>query len=248
MKLVFNVTSELGAWLQSTSEVVDDTPPDTEPDTDAHQVHWNCQILTRDDVEHATLVAVESFSHFCVILPLSTRQTTIQIQEMLLIRWGNELAYHCAESSVLTDTEIQQFIKQFMQKPKAYVWVRDHFGQQRKRFDRVVNKVTMRMENAAQKSLSKEESIELGDQLNLKNKSSKYNMWDLHSNSPVSRLLADGLFRFGKGLAKEAFDHTPDKHFPCPHGSGRIQMVNQSDSRSGDSSNVIYFDTFKKKR
>ena len=247
MKLVFNITPELEQWLKNTAGRIDQSYLDTEPDTDAHQVNWNCQIIAYSNSQKPTLVAVESFSSFCVILPLSNQQTLVDLQEMLLIRWGNELAYHCAESGVLTDTEIQSFIKQFIQKSKSYCWVSKQFGQQQTRVDRIVNQVTMRMQNAALQGLSKEESIELGDQLNLKNKSTKYNQWDLHSNSPVSRLLADGLFRFGKGLAKESFDHTPDKHFPCPHGLGRLQMVNPSSPQSA-ANNVVCLSTFKKKR
>jgi hypothetical protein len=209
--VIFSATNALNKWLKL------DLPRIHSPDgkrigtqpllTDAATLSWQCHV-----VENAyqsgkyTVIAVESYSRFTMLLPYDYAPKQDELQQALCLQWIYSLFELMADNGAVSWEREQQVVDQFYQGLNDICWYRNT--------DLSINGHVADAEQWVKQTLNDQGKSELDDDLvfdlarhiNSMFKRAPANLGKKVKFYPVPRFINDGLFRFAKGLSEFEYE------------------------------------------
>ncbi len=228
MELLISATNALNKWMKL------DLPRIPSQDgkrigtqtlhSDANSLAWQCHVLTNSHDSHrGTVIAVEAYSRYVIIMPNLQPLSKDEFAEELLTRFGNEVIHHMLAAEAISEEQVPEVMAQYMSTPKVFSWVRNtdlsvngHVGDAEKW-------VRQSTERSNVSNYSKENAISLGIHINQMKKCVTLPNKKRVKFYPVSRIVDDGLFRFAKGLSADRYYHTKPGDFPNPYDIEHIE-------------------------
>ncbi|MDX1266776.1 MAG: hypothetical protein R3311_05385 [Oceanisphaera sp.] len=222
MDIIISASNALTKWMQLTLPRL--PSPDgkrigTQPlSTGFAQVAWQCHLLEHGNKRGAryhTVIAVEAYSRYAILLPFTQPPTQVELEKVLLERWGNEALQLALNSGAINDDELPLMADCFAGQACHTRWVNNT--------DLSINGHVADAGQWVQQTLTHEGMEYLDDNLcyglGMHINQLYKTVGGQRSNAfrPMVRLLDDALFRFGTGLAATSYPDTRVGDFPCPY-------------------------------
>lgn len=136
-----------------------------------------------------------------------------ELENELLRRWANDLAYLSVDSEALTEADLPMM----MQCKKSLVWYRNTDLSVNGHISDAEQWVRQALHDHGLERLSDNDAFGLGDHINKMRKRAKKDLPGNTSFVPVARMLDDGLYRFANGLTNDLYPNTQPGNFPNPY-------------------------------
>ena len=220
MDIIISVSNALARWLELSLPRIpspDGKGVGTQPlSTGFAKVSWQCHLLKHGaDDQYFTIVAMEAYSRYVIFLPFHAPPSQMELEQVLLERWGNEALHLAIDSGAITDDELPLMVDAFTHQRCQSHWFNN--------LDRSINGhitdaglwFTQTLEQEGLDYLDDNQCYGLAMHINQLEK----NIGSRRTTRfrPMIRLLDDALFRFGSGLAASTYPNTKSGDFPCPY-------------------------------
>jgi len=205
MNTIISTSKALTKWLNI------DIPRMPSPDgkrigtqplvTDSHTISWQCHVIqNRYKGGGFTVIAVEAYSRFTLLLPFDYAPTQEELQAQLLEAWIMELVTIIVELDMLGEEQVGVIFDRFYQVLSSVKWWRNtdlsingHVADADQWVKQTINDHNV-------DALSEDDAEGLARHINQFSKSAKDENGKKQRFYPVPRFLEDGLYRFASGL------------------------------------------------
>ncbi|MFD1006788.1 MULTISPECIES: hypothetical protein [Oceanisphaera] len=221
MNITISVSNALARWLSLSLPRIpsaDGKRIGTQPlSTGFDRVSWQCHLLEHGNDRlqpYHTIVAMEAYSRYVIFLPFMAPPSQIELEQVLLERWGNEALHLAVDSGAITDDELPLMVDAFTHQHCHTHWVNNYDASINGHITDARAWFMQTLEQEGLAYLEEEHCYSLAmhiNQLYKKIGTSKARF------RPMVRLLDDTLFRFGSGLAATEYPQTKVGDFPCPY-------------------------------
>lgn len=164
---------------------------------------WQCHVIGPkrfDNIKSntkGTVIAVEAFSRYCLIMPGLAPMTPAELEEQLKRRWSNDIAQLAINNKSLDQAAMPTLFQQFYTTPLQVSWVQNSDPSITRHFVDAEKSIRAAYGTLGVEGVDEAQAMILGEQINQKIK--------LLQEQPrfcaATRMLEDGLFRFAKGLS-----------------------------------------------
>ncbi|OIN04331.1 hypothetical protein [Oceanisphaera psychrotolerans] len=222
MDIFISASNALTNWLGVTLPKIpspDGKRVGTQPlSTGFARVSWQCHLVEHGNKgarRHHTVIAVEAYSRYAILLPFSLRPTQDELEQVLLERWGNEALHLALESGAINDDELPLMTDNYLTQPRQVHWFNNNDLSVNGHVADAGQWLKQTLTHEGLDYLDDNHCYGLGLHINQRHKKAGSNR--APSFRPVVRLLDDALFRFGSGLAAASYPDTRVGDFPCPY-------------------------------
>lgn len=199
--------------------------------THEQQQAWQCSVMEHPAAdERYSVLMVESFSRYCVLLTYATRPSLSDVETDFIARYIEDLTRFAVAAGRIRREQVNQLFHQFMSQSRDYRWWQN--------CDQAVHShlvdyqcSVMRLLVASGNSyLSASQALEMAEYLNANDTSAPQGQAPSRANfMPVERFLQDGLYRYAKGMAEQPFAVDEEGDFANPYGA-EIKAGNNKDN------------------
>lgn len=221
MNLIFSISNAMSRWLKVSLPRLpshDGKRIGTQKlHTDTTQVAWQCHVISHGPRSNPyfTVIAMEAYSRYVILLPFDRVPNQAEFEQMLLERWGNEALHLALDSGAIHDDELPLMVEAFTHHPCQSRWVNNTDLS----IQAHISDAGLWLKDALAQDgldfLDDNHCYGLGMHINGLQK--KIASVSSKKFRPMVRLLDDTLYRFGDGLAKDAYPHIKMGNFPCPY-------------------------------
>lgn len=222
MDIIISSSNALSKWMQLT------LPRLPSPDgkrigiqplvTGFTQVAWQCHLLehgSKQRVRYHTVIAVEAYSRYAILLPFTQPPTQPGLENVLLERWGNEALQLALDSGAINDDELPLMADCFANQSCHIRWFNNNDLSINGHIADAGQWLKQTLLHEGMDYLDDNHCYGLGMHINQLHKTAGGQRGKAFR--PVIRLLDDALFRFGTGLAATSYPDTRVGNFPCPY-------------------------------
>lgn len=168
-------------------------------------------------VPERTIIAVEAYSRYCIIIPGVHPMPQDAFEKMLMERWAHEAATLTIEGQALFESQLPVLYEQFDQTPKHFDWFQNSDISVSGHVTDTEQWVKSYIDEYHYSLLNQDNATNLALHINKqRKKAGKHNRF-----YPVARMLDDVLYRFAKGLSPNSFPGAPNHCFPNPYPTMR---------------------------
>jgi len=211
--IIFSASKALTKWLQIELPRLPSTDGKrigTQPlVTDSDTVSWQCHVVKNSyKSDKFTVIAVEAYSRFTVLLPFDVAPTQAELEERLCVCWATVLITLMITHGEIGEDQADAVFSQCNKKMHGVQWWRNTDLSVNGHVTDAEQWVKQTIDDRRVDALSDEEAFDLAMHINqffkrVKNKQGKKPRF-----YPIPRFVEDGLFRFASGIFKGA-DFTP---------------------------------------
>ncbi|ABD82947.1 hypothetical protein [Saccharophagus degradans] len=219
--ILFSASKAMANWLKLDAPRIpspDGKRVGTQPlTTNAQQICWQCHVIeNRPRSGLFTVLAVEAFSRYTLIIPYPGRPRLEDLENEILRRWANELLNLMIVSGEIDEADVDVVIEKFLELDKPIDWVSNTDLSVQGHASDAGKWVTDTLYQDGGAALDDDRAIALGLHINQFKKKSKDANGKIEHFYPMERMLDDALFRFASGLAKDRYEQTRRGDFPNP--------------------------------
>ena len=185
------------------------------------QQSWQCSVMEHPATdERYTVLLVESFSRYCMLLPYETQPSLSDVETDFIARYIEDLTRFAVASGRLRRNQVNQLFHQFMTHMRDYRWwqncdqtVHGHLVDYQCSLMRL-------LVDTGNSYVSAGQAQEMADYFNANDTSAPQGQAaSMDSFLPVDRFLQDGLFRYAGGMAEAPFACNEAGDFANPYGA-----------------------------
>ncbi len=229
MQVILSVDKAMERWLahpqalpfMSTTGVTQDRLGMQCISSHGQQQAWQCSVLEHPAVDaRYTLLMVESFSRYCMLLPFAKRPTLTDVETDFIARYIEDLTRFAVASGRLRRDQVNQLFHQFMAQSRDYRWWQN--------CDQAVHgqlldyqcSLMRLLVDSGSSYLRAEQAQEMADYFNANDTSAPQGQAASRTSFlPVERFLQDGLYRYAQGMAVAPFASNAAGDFANPYNS-----------------------------
>ncbi|MGL6160875.1 SEC-C metal-binding domain-containing protein [Microbulbifer sp.] len=223
LTVVISATKALEKWLGR--EIPRMPSPDgkrigTQPlVTDSRTVSWQCHVIENKPGSGLyTAIAVEAHSRYTILLPFEGRASLKEFWAALEKNWSEQLVHHMREGGFIEKAQARKVFEKFLHSPLKVHCYRNTDLSVNGHVTDAEQWVKESFEEYGIDRFEREEACGVGMHINQMFKRAKNPEGVQETFYPVPRFLADGLYRFTRGLATADFPGTPRGDYPNPYG------------------------------
>ena len=195
------------------------------------QQAWQCSVMEHPaDDERYSVLMVESFSRYCVLLSYETRPSLSDVETDFIARYIEDLTRFAVASGRLRRDQVNQLFHQFMTQSRGYRWWQNC---DQAVYGHLVDyqcSVMALLVASGNSYLSAPRAQEMAEYFNANDTSAPQGQApSRESFMPVERFLQDGLYRYAKGMAEQPFAADEEGNFANPYGA-EIKAGNNKDN------------------
>lgn len=129
-RVIFSVSNALCKWLRSDLHrfpaEAGQQQGVTPLITDAETISWQCHVIFTDSWrERATVIAVEAYSRFTLLLPFDIKPTQAQLEQRLCEYWAEELVSLMIKYGDISRDQAPRVFTRFHERTQQIEWVRN---------------------------------------------------------------------------------------------------------------------------
>ena len=195
------------------------------------QQAWQCSVMEHPAVdERYTVLMVESFSRYCVLLTYETRPSLSDVETDFIARYIEDLTRFAVASGRIRRDQVNQLFHQFMTQSRDYRWWQNCDQAVHSHLVDYQCSVMRLLVDSGNSYLSAPRGQEMAEYLNANETSAPQGQAPSRVNfMPVERFLQDGLYRYAMGMAAEHFAVDEDGNFANPY-SAHIKAGSNKDN------------------
>lgn len=195
------------------------------------QQAWQCSVMEHPAVDKRyTVLMVESFSRYCVLLTYETRPSLSDVETDFIARYIEDLTRFAVASGRIRRDQVNQLFHQFMTQSRDYRWWQNCDQAVHSHLVDYQCSVMRLLVDSGYSYLSAPRAQEMAEYLNASDTSAPQGQAPSRANfMPVERFLQDGLYRYAKGIAETPFAADKEGNFANPY-SANIKAGNNKDN------------------
>lgn len=205
--------------------------------TDSHTVSWQCHVVeNRPGSGLYTVIAVEAHSRYAILIPFDRRPTLKEFWIELERAWGEQLVHLMCKGGLIEEAQVKEVFHQFLHGSLEAHWYRNTDLSVNGHVADAEQWVKQSCEHYGVDRLDKEQAFDLGLHINEMFKRAKNAHGVQETFYPITRFLADGLYRFARGLAKPGLSGAREGDYPNPYACEVVDASEGAgDRRAADS-------------
>jgi hypothetical protein len=239
MQIVLSVDKAMEKWL-SHPQVLPHMPviglAEESTDMNAIRSHeqqqaWQCSVMEHPAAdERYTVLMVESYSRYCVLLTYETRPSLSDVETDFIARYIEDLTRFAVASGRIRRDQVNELFHQFMTQSRDYRWWQNCDQAVHSHLVDYQCHVMRLLVDSGNSYLSDPRAQEMAEYLNANDTSAPQGQVPSRENfMPVERFLQDGLYRYAKGMAEEPFAVDENGNFANPY-SAHVKAGNNKDN------------------
>lgn len=184
------------------------------------QQSWQCSVMEHPATdERYTVLLVESFSRYCMLLPYETQPSLSDVETDFIARYIEDLTRFAVASGRLRRDQVNQLFHQFMTHMRDYRWWQNCDQAVHSHLLDYQCSVMRLLVDTGSSYLTAAQAQEMADYFNANETSALQGQApSAETFLPVERFLQDGLFRYGRGMAQQPFAINDAMDFANPYG------------------------------
>lgn len=180
--------------------------------------------------ERYTVLLVESFSRYCMLLPYETQPSLGDVETDFIARYIEDLTRFAVASGRLRRDQVNQLFHQFMANVRDYRWWQNCDQAVHSHLLDYQCSVMRLLVDTGSSFLTVGQAQEMADYFNANDTIAPQGQAaSMASFMPVERFLQDGLYRYAQGMAEEPFAVNEGMDFANPYG-GDIEIGKRKDN------------------